>query len=90
MKPGVGRQGLGFTNSECAEPRGKADLGYPQSQGAQVYPVALCALCGGGLVGRSPTPGGYFLNRFSNAARASFGFKLAGVEVSFSRVTRIS
>jgi len=32
----------------------------------------------------------YFLNRFSNAARASFGRRLAGVEVSFSRVTRIS
>ena len=32
----------------------------------------------------------YFLNRFSNAARASFGRKVAGVEVSFSRVTRIS
>jgi len=32
----------------------------------------------------------YFLNKFSNAARASFGRKLAGVEVSFSRVTRIS
>jgi hypothetical protein len=32
----------------------------------------------------------HFLNRFSNAARASFGFKLAGVEVSFSRVSRIS
>jgi hypothetical protein len=32
----------------------------------------------------------YFLNKLSNAARASFGRKLAGVEVSFSRVTRIS
>jgi hypothetical protein len=32
----------------------------------------------------------YFLNKFSNAARASFGLKLAGVEVSFSLVTRIS
>ena len=32
----------------------------------------------------------YFLNRFSNAVRASFGRKLAGVDVSFSRVTRIS
>jgi len=32
----------------------------------------------------------YFLNKFSNAARASFGFRLAGVDVSFSRVTRIS
>jgi len=32
----------------------------------------------------------YFLNKFSNAARASFGRRLAGVEVSFSRVTRIS
>ena len=32
----------------------------------------------------------YFLNKFSNAARASFGRKLAGVDVSFSRVTRIS
>ncbi len=27
---------------------------------------------------------GYFLNRFSNACRASFGRRLAGVEVSFS------
>ena len=36
------------------------------------------------------TPDAYFLNRFSNAARASFGFNAAGVEVSFSRVTRIS
>lgn len=35
-------------------------------------------------------PLSYFLKRFSNAARASFGRKLAGVEVSFSRVTRIS
>jgi hypothetical protein len=26
----------------------------------------------------------YFLNKFSKAARASFGRKLAGVEVSFS------
>lgn len=32
----------------------------------------------------------YFLNKFSNAARASLGRWLAGVEVSFSRVTRIS
>ena len=32
----------------------------------------------------------YFLNRLSNAARASFGRRLTGVEVSFSRVTRIS
>ncbi len=32
----------------------------------------------------------YFLNKLSNAARALAGFKLAGVEVSFSRVTRIS
>ena len=32
----------------------------------------------------------YFLNRFSKAARASLGRRLAGVEVSFSRVTRIS
>lgn len=32
----------------------------------------------------------YFLNKFSNAARASFGRRLAGVDVSFSRVTRIS
>ena len=32
----------------------------------------------------------YFLNKFSNACRASLGRKLAGVEVSFSRVTRIS
>lgn len=32
----------------------------------------------------------YFLNRFSNAVRASFGRRLAGVDVSFSRVTRIS
>ena len=32
----------------------------------------------------------YFLNKFSNAARASFGRKLAGVDVSFSRVTFIS
>lgn len=30
------------------------------------------------------------MNRFSNAARASFGRKFEGVEVSFSRVTRIS
>src|SRR5512142_1368876 len=34
--------------------------------------------------------GVHFLNKFSNAARASFGRALAGVEVSFSRVTRIS
>jgi len=32
----------------------------------------------------------YFLNKFSKAARASLGRKLAGVDVSFSRVTRIS
>jgi len=32
----------------------------------------------------------YFLNKLSNAARALVGRKLAGVEVSFSRVTRIS
>ena len=32
----------------------------------------------------------HFLNKLSNAARASFGFRAAGVEVSFSRVTRIS
>jgi hypothetical protein len=32
----------------------------------------------------------YFLNRFSNAVRASVGRELAGVDVSFSRVTRIS
>jgi hypothetical protein len=32
----------------------------------------------------------YFLNKFSNACRASFGRRLAGVDVSFSRVTRIS
>jgi hypothetical protein len=32
----------------------------------------------------------YFLNRLSNAARALLGFTVAGVEVSFSRVTRIS
>ena len=38
----------------------------------------------------------YFLNKLSNAARASLGFWLAveetltGVPVSFSRVTRIS
>ena len=32
----------------------------------------------------------HFLNKFSNAARASFGRNAAGVEVSFSRVTRIS
>jgi hypothetical protein len=32
----------------------------------------------------------YFLNKFSNACRASFGRKVAGVEVSFSLVTRIS
>ncbi len=32
----------------------------------------------------------YFLNKLSNAVRASFGRRLAGVEVSFSRVTRIS
>lgn len=37
-----------------------------------------------------PRSGAYFLNRFSNAARASLGFRLAGVDVSFSRVTRIS
>src|SRR5579864_9213126 len=34
--------------------------------------------------------GVHFLNKFSNAARASLGRALAGVEVSFSRVTRIS
>jgi hypothetical protein len=38
----------------------------------------------------TPENAAYFLNRFSNAVRASFGFKLAGVEVSFSLVTRIS
>ena len=32
----------------------------------------------------------YFLNKLSNAARALLGRKLAGVEVSFSRVTRSS
>ena len=32
----------------------------------------------------------YFLNKFSKACRASLGRRLAGVEVSFSRVTRIS
>ena len=32
----------------------------------------------------------YFLNKLSNAALALVGFKLAGVDVSFSRVTRIS
>jgi hypothetical protein len=32
----------------------------------------------------------YFLNKFSNAARASLGLTLTGVDVSFSRVTRIS
>src|SRR5271166_2102891 len=32
----------------------------------------------------------YFLNKFSKAVRASFGRNVAGVEVSFSRVTRIS
>ena len=32
----------------------------------------------------------YFLKRFSNAWRASLGRRVAGVEVSFSRVTRIS
>jgi hypothetical protein len=32
----------------------------------------------------------YFLNRFSNACRASFGRRLAGVDVSFSLATRIS
>ncbi len=32
----------------------------------------------------------YFLNKFSNACRASFGRRLAGVDVSFSLVTRIS
>jgi len=32
----------------------------------------------------------YFLNKLSNAARALLGRRLAGVEVSFSRVTRIS
>ena len=31
-----------------------------------------------------------FLNKFSNACLASLGRKLAGVDVSFSRVTRIS
>jgi hypothetical protein len=32
----------------------------------------------------------YFLNKFSKAWRASLGRKAAGVEVSFSLVTRIS
>lgn len=32
----------------------------------------------------------HFLNKLSNAARALLGRRLAGVEVSFSRVTRIS
>jgi hypothetical protein len=32
----------------------------------------------------------HFLNKFSNACRASLGRRLAGVEVSFSLVTRIS
>ena len=32
----------------------------------------------------------YFLNRLSNAARASEGFALIGVVVSFSVVTRIA
>ena len=36
------------------------------------------------------SPPVHFLNRFSNAARASLGRRLAGVDVSFSRVTRIS
>jgi hypothetical protein len=53
-----------------------------QKSGPGRSPVNLSALCGG----RSS----YFLNKFSNAARASLGRKLAGVEVSFSRVTRIS
>jgi len=35
-------------------------------------------------------PARHFLNKLSNAARASLGRRLAGVEVSFSRVTRIS
>jgi len=46
--------------------------------------------CGERFLCEGLTPTSYFLNRFSNAARASLGFRLAGVDVSFSRVTRIS
>jgi hypothetical protein len=50
---------------------------------SSVYPCVLCCKSSRG-------PDAYFLNRFSNAARASLGFSFAGVDVSFSRVTRIS
>ena len=42
------------------------------------------------LRSEAPLRHGHFLNKLSKAARASRGRKLAGVEVSFSRVTRIS
>jgi hypothetical protein len=36
-----------------------------------------------------PTPPCYFLNKFSKAWRASMGRSAAGVEVSFSTITRM-
>jgi hypothetical protein len=41
------------------------------------------------MLARNDNPN-HFLNKFSNAWRASLGRRVAGVEVSFSLVTRIS
>jgi len=68
---------------------GHIGIGQRLNPREAILPVFLCELRGDGFSLRPP-PNAYFLNRFSNAARASFGRKLAGVDVSFSRVTRIS
>ena len=73
--------------SRCDAPRVLA-----LTQWSSVPPVVSFSaeVRGQGQKPDAESPSFYFLNKFSNAARASFGFKLAGVEVSFSRVTRIS
>src|ERR1019366_4786713 len=79
----VGNVPVGTAAPGC--PRSEAPLVFARHQGGPwAFSPSLRTCCCLRFVVS------YFLNKFSNACRASFGRKLAGVDVSFSLVTRIS